>query len=639
MNYHEIIYKNIYSNIDLAYYTKDNGLKYDFIVHKGGDPNDIRLSCAGIDDLFIDSNEDLRIHTTTGDIVDSEIFIYQNINNKPLKIDGRFKILNRNTFGFEILSEYDRGMKLIIDPMVYSTYIGSTSFDGGYDIEVDSNGSAYVTGYTDAANFPCTAGAYDTSYNGNYDVFVIKLNHNGSNLLYSTFIGGTNSDQGRCLKLDDNGSIYVGGITNSNNFPTTLNAYDTANNGAQDCFVLKLEPLGNGINDLNYSTYLGGSSLDYCHDIALNDSNNIYITGETQSDSDFPATIGAYQTTHQGGILDAYFAIINPEGNGTSDLVYSTHLGGSTASMFVAQDMGYGITVDASGNAYITGTTYSSDFPTTAGAYNTSITGWSDGFITKINPAGNGNSDLIYSTYFGGTNMQESNSIDLDSSNNAVVVGRTTSSDFPTTPNAYDTSLNIGNGGDIFVLKLDPAGNGANDLKYSTYIGSTDDDWGFDVVVDDFGDAYIIGHSYWQTPPSGFPTTANAFDDTHNGQWDVVVVKLGLSGGNLSYSSFIGGGLTDFGYGIAIDSELKMYATGYCSGPDFPNTTGAFDQTFNGGWQDAFACKLEFNNVPHVLDLNVSTHSVFRTQKIYLDANATDIEDIEHNLTPHFEYR
>ncbi len=643
-NYRVIVYNDIYNNIDLKYYDTSQGLKYDFIVHPGGEPSDIKLSYEGIQALYVDSFGDLGMRTALGNVVDSGMFVYQKVNNLETEIEGKFKLLGPNTYGFELYEDYDHDRDLIIDPLVYSTYLGSTSFDVGFEVAVDTSKNAYVTGYTGSNTFNGpTAGAYDITHNSGYDVFLAKLNSAGSALLYCTFIGGSGNEEGRDLVLDSSGNAYIGGITSSSNFPTTANAYDETYNSNQDGFILKLNPAGGGLSDLVYSSYIGGSNIDYLHALSLDSSNRIYVTGDTQSTADFPTTVGAYQTTHKLGILDAYFTKINPAAGGASDLVYSTYLGGSTAVSFPAQEMGYGIKADSSGNAYITGVTYSSDFPTTLGAYSTSLSGFSDGFITKINPAGGGTNDLLYSTYFGGSSsMQESVDIALDSSNNVLVVGRTTSNNFPTTGNAYDTSYNTGNGGDIFILKLDPAGNGAGDLKYSTFIGGTDDDWGSDIEVDNYGDVYVTGHTFWQTPPSDFPITNPTYDGTHNGQWDVVVIKLStaISGkAGLIYSTFLGGGSGDWGYGIGIDADLHMYVTGYCGEPNFPNTTGAHDQTFNGGWQDAFLSKIEFNNLPHVLDINVSKESVYRTEWVYLYANGSDVEDIEADLTPTFEYK
>ncbi|MCK5561450.1 MAG: SBBP repeat-containing protein, partial [Thermoplasmata archaeon] len=221
-NYQEIIYENLYNNIDLRYYSSDKGLKYDFIIHPNGDPSDIVMSYEGAQELYIDSIGNLRIQTPFGDIVDSELFIYQNINNIKNKIEGKFILLGSKIYGFKLMTEYDLEKELVIDPLVYSTLVGSIGDDWGYSIKADSSGNAYITGCTDASDFPYTPGAYDNTWRGIYDVFMFKLNLDGSTLIYSTFIGGSNSEFGQDIVIDTGGNAYITGFTNSNDFPCTL---------------------------------------------------------------------------------------------------------------------------------------------------------------------------------------------------------------------------------------------------------------------------------------------------------------------------------------------------------------------------------------------------------------------------------
>ncbi|MCK5561999.1 MAG: SBBP repeat-containing protein, partial [Thermoplasmata archaeon] len=188
-NFQEVIYQNLYDNIDLRYFNSNIGLKYDFIIHPGGDPNDIRMKYVGAQKLFIDSNNNLNIQTELGNIIDSELFIYQETLDIENNIEGNFKIIDSMSFGFEITSNFDVNKPLIIDPLLYSTFIGGSNDEYGYDIGIDSNGYIYVTGSTESTNFPNTTGANDTTHNGGVDVFVLKLNSIGSSLLYSTFIG------------------------------------------------------------------------------------------------------------------------------------------------------------------------------------------------------------------------------------------------------------------------------------------------------------------------------------------------------------------------------------------------------------------------------------------------------------------
>lgn len=321
---------------------------------------------------------------------------------------------------------------------------------------------------------------------------------------------------------------------------------------------------------LIYSTYLGGNYYDVGMSIAVDSAGNAYITGLTGS-TDFPTTAGTADTSFNGmnGLGDAFITKLNPTG---SALVYSTYLGGAD------DDWGRGIAVDNSGNAYITGWTFSADFPTTPGAFDTTFKGLMDAFVAKINPSGTG---LVYSTLIG--EVGNSESITIDNSGNAYIIGFTTSSTFPTTPGAFDTSYN--GGGDAFVSKLNPSGTA---LIYSTYLGGTSTEMGWTSAIDNSGNAYIIG----RTASADFPTTPGAFDTSYNGgDYDTFVAKLNADGSALIYSTFLGGENTDYGHGIALDSSGNTYITGLTRSSTFPTTSAAFDTSFNGGY-DVFASKL-----------------------------------------------
>ena len=320
----------------------------------------------------------------------------------------------------------------------YSTYIGGSSQDYGESIALDDMNNAYVTGYTSSSNFPITSTAFDTVQNGFRDVFVCKLNSSGSELNYSTYIGGIKNDEATSIALDGSNNIYLTGNTYSSDFPTTTNAYDTdfnSNGGIGDAFVCKLK---NDFSALIYSTFLGGHDIDLAQSIALDQSNNAYITGYTNS-SDFPITSNSYDSIPNGSI-DVFLTKLNSMG---SSLEYSTFIGG------IGADEAYALTLDKSNNAYITGFTNSYNFPTTSNAYDTIYHRNKDVFLCKINNTG---STLDYSTFLGDTNDDEAYCIALDKSNNVYIAGQTKSIDFPITFDAYDTSQN----GlyDVFVTKF-----------------------------------------------------------------------------------------------------------------------------------------------------------------------------------------
>ncbi|MEE9584721.1 MAG: SBBP repeat-containing protein, partial [Candidatus Brocadiales bacterium] len=489
--------------IDLVYKGVKGGMKYEFIVHPGADPGVIKMSYTGIDGLSIDASGNLIIHTALGDVKDERPYCYQDIDGRSVEVATGFKILNAEPatpdirlagslmpsairgldavnktdtqdqqfiYAFEVAS-YDPDYPLIIDPgLEYSTFLGGSGEDRGYGIAVDSSGNVYVTGFTVSREYPTTSGAYDTSISG-YDAFVTKINPAASgdaSLSYSTFLGGSGRDYGQAIALDSSGNAYVTGYTESTNFPTTAGAYDTSyNGGAWDVFVSKINSAG---SDLAYSTFLGNAYADQGYGIAVDSSGNAYVTGDTRSIF-FPTTAGAFDTGWNGSDdWNVFVSKINPAGSGDSDLVYSTFLRGS------ADDYGRGIAVDSSGRAYVTGYTDSTGFPTTSGAYDTSFNSGNDVFVSKINPAGSGTSDLVYSTFLGGSGKDYGHGIAVDSSGSAYVTGDTWSSGFPTTSGASDRSFN--GSVDVFVSKINPAGSGDASLSYSTFLGGSGRDYG-----------------------------------------------------------------------------------------------------------------------------------------------------------------
>jgi len=459
------------------------------------------------------------------------------------------------------LANYDRTQALIIDPLIYSTYLGGNDIDEVRGITIDCSGNTYVTGYTRSTNYDVTPGAFQTKYGGYGNAFVTKLNASGSDLVYSTYFGGSKGDDAYGIAIDGSGNVYVTGFTYSANFPVTPEAFQTKHGGGcTDIFVTKLNASG---NDLVYSTYLGRSGKDRGFGIAIDSRGNAYVTGWTNS-GDFDVTPGAFQTKYGGGPWDVFVTKLNASGSG---LVYSTYLGGS------GDDVGNGIAIDSRGNAYVTGWTNSGDFDVTPGAFQTKYGGgpW-DVFVTKLNASG---SDLVYSTYLGGSGEDGGNDIAVDESGNAYVTGYTYSTDFDVTPGAFQTTFG---GGKYyaFVTKLNATGRG---LAYSTYLGGSGDDFGWGVAVDISGNAYVTGY----TGSTDYDVTPGAFQTTIGGAADVFVTKLNASGSGLVYSTYIGGRRNDRGFGIVIDVSGNPYVTGFTNSTDFIVTPGAFQTGYGGG--------------------------------------------------------
>jgi hypothetical protein len=572
VHYGKVAYRDVYRGIDLVYYGNQQQLEYDFVVQPGADPNVITLAFDGAQDLTLDAQGNLVIHMAGGDVMEHAPVIYQASPDGRQAIAGHYVLQRNHRVGF-VVTVYDNSRPLIIDPVLaYATYLGGSDWDEGYGIAVDGAGNAYVTGETSSSNFPTAPGAFQGTYGGDTDAFVAKLNPSGTALVYSSYLGGSREDDGYGIAVDGTGNAYVTGSTGSTNFPTTSyfgapgggtfvtkfspagalvysailgssnysriavdgagNAYVTGvtsgnflttpgafqrtyGGGYSNAFVAKLNAGGSG---LLYSTYLGGSATDYGRGIAVDGTGNAYVTGYTNS-TNFPTTPGAFQRSSGGG-FDAFVAKLNAGG---SALAYSTYLGGSN------YDFGSGIAVDGFGNAYVTGSTYSGNFPTTPGAFQRTPGGggFLDAFVAKLNAGG---SALVYSTYLGGSNDDEASAIAVDGTGNAYVTGHTYSRDFPTTPGAFQRSYG-GGPWDAFVARLNAGGSA---LVYSTYLGGNDWDEGFGIAVDATGNAYVVGSTY----SSNFPTTPGALQRNYGGGFrDAFVAKVPTCKGTTTHLS------------------------------------------------------------------------------------------------------
>lgn len=392
--------------------------------------------------------------------------------------------------------------------LVYATLVGGSDIDYANEIALDGDGAAYVVGSIASNDFPTTPGAYDRNGSGvdknHRDVYVFKLNPDGTGLDYSTFLGGSETDNGYAIAVGPAGAAYVTGRTFSTDFPTQ-NAYDQSFNGVHDVFVTKLNSTG---SRLAYSTLLGGGASDSGINIVVDGNGVAYVTGYTAS-TDFPLT-NAFDTSF-GGVEDAIVVKLNPGG---STLSYSTLLGDSDT------ERGDGIAVDASGAAYITGSTNSAGFPTTPGAYDTSANGLSDSFVVKLNATGTG--PLLYGTFLGGAQDDRGKEIVIDGTGAAYIVGTTASPAFPTTVGAYDTSYNGGES-DVFMVKLAIGSSPA--VSYATFLGCDAAEFGDGIAVDGGGHAYLVGFTYSST----FPTTPGAYDPSFNGgDRDAFIAKFGF---------------------------------------------------------------------------------------------------------------
>src|SRR3990167_2674022 len=436
--------------------------------------------------------------------------------------------------------------------VVYSTYLGGSGYEYGSSITVDGDGNALVTGLTYSSDFPLL-NAFQPSISGEEDVFVTKIASDGT-VVYSTYLGGSGSEYGYSITVDGDGNALVTGYTYSSDFPL-LNAFQPSISGEEDVFVTKIASDGTVV----YSTYLGGSGSEYGYSITVDGDGNALVTGPTSS-SDFPL-LNAFQPSISGE-EDVFVTKIASDGT----VVYSTYLGGS------GYEYDSSITVDGDGNALVTGSTSSSDFPL-LNAFQPSISGEKDVFVTKIASDGT----VVYSTYLGGSGYEYDSSITVDGDGNALVTGSTSSSDFPLL-NAFQPS--ISGEEDVFVTKIASDGT----VVYSTYLGGSGSEYDFSITVDGDGNALVTGY----TESSDFPLL-NAFQPSFGGEKDVFVTKI-ASDGTVVYSTYLGGSGSEYYSSITVDGDGNALVTGSTSSSDFP-LLNAFQPSF-GGEKDVFVTKI-----------------------------------------------
>ncbi len=582
--YAAIVYRQVYPGIDLRYDGTSGRLKGTYVVAPGASPDLIRWEHEGATDIRIDeASGDLVIAFPGAKLVEHAPVAWQEVNGQRVDVTVNYDLRGDGSVGFEIGS-YDPSLPLTIDPTIsYSTYLGGSGFEETDGMAVDGAGNAYIVGTTTSAAFPDDP-LFD--YSGGEDVFVVKVNASGTALLYTTYLGGDGDDSGSGIAVDGDGYAYVTGNTDSGDFPTRnpvqgdCSLYFGVCTG--DAFVSKLSSQG---TDLVYSTYLGGKKSEEAEGISIDGNRNAYVVGTTFS-SDFPTEnpmLAALQ-----GLSDAFVAKLNAGG---SNLVYSTYLGGGGI------DAGAAIAADAAGHAYVTGETTSTDFPTVSAVQETK-NGSMDIFAVKLNLDG---SSMTYGTYLGGSDSDYAYGIALDGAGHAYLTGQTESGDFPTTPGAYDTTCGSDGAcdddtgfytfGDAFVVKLS---NGGDSLLYSTFLGGSDLDKGYAIAVDEDGYAYVTGDTHSADFPTVNPT------QHYGGGADAFVVKLGIEGSALAYSTYLGGDSGDYGTGIAL-LDASAFVSGITFSEDFP-IESPVQSTHGGGDGDAFVVKLEGEAGPPLPD-------------------------------------
>lgn len=592
-------YNGLYKGINMKVYGKDANLKYDFMLEPYANPGQIQLQYNYVNGLSL-VNGNLHIETAVGIIKELAPVAYQMIQGKKNKIECHY-VLDGNVLSFSFPNGYDPNEFLIIDPVVvFSTYTGSSQDNWGFTATYDANGNGYSGGIIfqgSAGNtgYP-TMGAYQTSYQGGErDVVITKFNPSGTNLIFSTYLGGSQIDQPHSLVVDNNGDLFVFGRSSSGNFPTTSGAYDRTLNGGFDLFVTKFGPSG----ALLASTFLGGSANDGVNisaddnivselkfnygddargEIIVDGTGNVYIAGCTNSNN-FPTTAGCFRPNF-GGQQDGIVAKFN---NNLTTLVWSSYLGGSDL------DAAYAMQLDEEQNyLFVTGGTKSSNFPTTSGAYQTGYNGGIDGFISKISTNG---TTLYKSTYIGTSGYDQSFFIQLDKDDEVYVLGQTLGP-FPKTPGTYGQ-----NNSRQFITKMD---NNLSTISVSTTFGTVGlypniSPTAF--LVDRCKNIYACG---WgdnsgnfpnSSGTTGLPVSPNAHkSNTDGNDFYIIVMKKDMQ--SLLYATYFGGNAMEHvdGGTSRFDKQGIIYEAvcAGCGGSDaFPTTQGAWSNT-----NDASNCNL-----------------------------------------------
>ncbi|NOQ53632.1 MAG: hypothetical protein GQ558_03395, partial [Thermoplasmata archaeon] len=589
-SYQRIVYANIYDGIDLVYYFSEGKLKYDFIVHPGADPLDIRIHVEGSNGPITLDGGDISIHTRHGDLLDQGLRASYR-DNPEEEVPSIFKLHSPNEYGFS-LGPYDINRAIVIDPLLYSTFLGGDDNDWGRRIHVDSEGAIYLSGMSYSDDLPTTPGVVNRTHSGHYDLFVTKFSHDGSSLNFSTYIGGSDWDDLRDMYVDGDGNVFLTGWTMSADFPTSDESFQQNHSGGfNDAFVLKLSPDG---TSLEYCTLLGGGGQEEGQAITVDVNGNAVITGSTSS-TNFPISSNAYDPFINQ--KDVFITKMNDDG---SDIVFSTFLGGG------GYEHGSSIELKENGNIIICGNTSSNDFPIFGNVHQRNYGGGpSDGFIFELRSDGTRG---VLSTFIGGEGPDSAMDLSLGEDGEVYLAGKTWSQRFPLTNGAHQRSLS--GASDAFVCKF----NGADlSMVFSTLFGGNGNETGRALAVDDHGFTYLVG----ETSSDDLVLTENSIhEDYQGGRYDAYICLLDQNGSTAPYTSYLGGQRIDYALSVYLYNNSYPVIGGYTGSSDFPTTENAYQRIHDFTMSmDAFAVLLQDVNPPSAdagSDLTIDQHETVK---------------------------
>ncbi|MEJ5285744.1 MAG: immunoglobulin domain-containing protein [Bacteroidota bacterium] len=612
----QIIIPNILDKIDLVL-TSSPDVRYDFVVHPGGNPQQIKINIEGAT-IVKCSEKEIILKTSFGEVIHRNLLVFQKNGNEATPIEASFKIIDNHTFGF-IVSNYDKSKELIIDPLVLSALIGGSNAEEIVDICEPVQGTIIVTGWTESPNFSTTTGAYSRTLSGGKDIFISKFIVKGSarELVFSTFLGGAENDSPVNVQVDQNSNIYIGATTNSNDLPL-VNAISKSSYGLNDAYICKLN---SDCNEIIFSTYFGGSKDDFLTSIKLSGDNGIYLCGYTSS-NDLPTTGGAYQDKLKGK-YDIFFAKLSNTGQ---TIRTCTYIGG------IEDDFAYDMCVTPSEYIYIGGATKSNDFPAFPvkiwyyGSYeyvfespfDRTYNGNFDGVVIKILGSSGA---LEYASFFGGLADDFVTAVGYFGADEKVVFAGKTYKEpsvttFPLSQTAYQNTIKgqaetfVASLSNIVITTQYNYTYKSQNLVFSTFLGGSGDDIPTAVTFNKSTQTfYLVGY----TNSTNFPIVNNPSSKKQQKN-DIYFVSMLNDGSAITYSNIIGGNNDDIPTALFLNYAGDYYIVGSTNSTNFP-IVNPISGISGESLPDAFILK----NV----DATIRFEAPFANDKFCPEANVT----------------